>query len=128
MNQDIPEYVRHPGTVLVSGTSASRKVAWCALGFLDEGRPNVEFMFIGASAGQQALKAIGLTSIIFEERNEGKYLLFFRPLRFRTVIRDAESAREVEAQVWRTYVIPLEAISSALNTTSHEQNQGSSPR
>lgn len=113
---ELPLYVTHPGTVKVSGSTVPRKAARCAQAFLEEHRKNVEFLFIGASAGQQALKALGILGDMFETQWKGDYALVFRPLRYRTYIESHDpllsgQGREVDAQVWRVHVLDLKYLS-----------------
>jgi stage V sporulation protein SpoVS len=110
---DLPTYVTHAGTVKVAGGTVPRKAAWCAFAFMEERRVNVEFLFIGASAGQQALKAIGILTEIFESRWGTDYALVFRPMRFKTAIHSQTEQvpdREVDAQVWRAHVLDLSKL------------------
>lgn len=93
-----------------------RKAAFCAMAFLDERRPDVEFLFIGAAAGQQALKAVGILSDLFENKWRSEFVLVFRPMRFRTTIMPTtptEAPRDVDAQVWRAVVLDLSIIANA---------------
>lgn len=110
--KQLPLYVPHPGTVKIAGSTVPRKAAWCAFAFLEERRPNVEFMFIGASSGQQALKAIGILTDIFESKWEADFVILFRPMRFRTVIaaQDNLPEREVDAQAWRVHILDLKQL------------------
>lgn len=55
-------YVEHPGTVRVSGASEAVKVAKYVALLLSNKVPNVELLFIGANAGQQAFKACSIVS------------------------------------------------------------------
>lgn len=113
---NLPLYVPHPGTVKVSSSTMPRKAAFCAMAFMEERRPDVEFLFIGAAAGQQALKAVGILCDLFENKWQSEFVLVFRPMRFRTTIlptTPTELPRDVDAQVWRAVVLDLGILSNA---------------
>lgn len=109
----LPIYLAHEGTIRVSRSTVPRKAAWRALALLDSKIPNVEFLFIGAGAGQQALKAIGILCELYDRKYAGEYVVVFRPMRFRTFIDRTE--KEVDAQVWRAYIIDLEYLAKLVS-------------
>lgn len=104
---NLPEYLCHGGTLKISGSTVPRKAAWRAFSLLEAKVKNVEFLFIGASAGQQTVKSIGILSDLFSERYYGEFIVVFQPMRFKTTIANTE--KEVDAQVWRSFVIDMNA-------------------
>jgi stage V sporulation protein SpoVS len=57
-SQDHREYVKHSGTVLVAGSTIPHDAAACALVHIQQGEQTIEFVSIGANAGQQCAKAM----------------------------------------------------------------------
>ena len=103
----IPFYTEHQGTVIVSGGTPPRKAAGCALEMLKKGITNVEFICIGANAGQQATKAMG--SLRGSVRRELKLDLAFQPDRAMTMVQDKETRQEklMQMTVWRMLIMEL---------------------
>ena len=105
------QYVPHAGTVKVSGRSEAIKLAKYALMLVSKGTTPVDFLFIGANAGQQAYKACSITASLMLKHQ--KIQLSFIPLRFltdsperdvlgRAVEKDGVAAMQVkDAFVWR---------------------------
>ena len=112
MDRPIPDYVKHAGTVTLSGRSAVGKVArYATLLFENDTRP-IDFIFIGANAGQQCYKACSIVANVLEEKSGT--LVAFYPVRVRTdtlkrdicknTVVDAEGhdAHETkDAYIWR---------------------------
>lgn len=120
---NLPLYAAHEGTMRVGGATVPRKAAWRALALLEGKVPNVEFLFIGASAGQQSLKAIGILCDLYDRKYREEYVLVFRPMRYRTLIDGTE--KEVDAQVWRAYVIDLSYLCKLIPADASEPQTSS---
>ena len=104
----IPVYVTHPGTIRVSGATECKKAASCALHYLSQNILPIDFFYVGANAGQQAMKAMGIFRYTFERATEGETTLLFQPNRVQTraLVRDGTNAEMlIDAVYWRTYVI-----------------------
>jgi hypothetical protein len=109
-------YIIHDGTVRIAGGTDCKKAAKCALHFLRKGIKVVDFFYLGANAGQQAMKAMGLMRLIFETATEGKMTVVFQPNAAKTMVRDQATFQDVEkdAVYWRVSVIAIEDLEKAV--------------
>lgn len=117
----IPLYVSHSGTVRISGASESKKVASCALHFLSQDLGPVDFFYIGANAGQQAMKAMGILRYTVEKYTEGKTTVLFQPNRVQTETQDhADRSKTllVDAVYWRTYAVGAVQLADLLKSSN----------
>lgn len=105
----IPFYVLNPMTVKVSATSAVKAIAYYALELCSKFDDPVEFFYIGASAGQQAAKAMGIFRYKVDELFEGRKTAVFRPNRVRVRL-DSEKGEIVDAIYWEAFVVPTDAL------------------
>lgn len=74
-HEERPLYVEHAGTVKVSGASEAVRVAKYVALLLSQGTRDVELLFIGANAGQQAFKACNIVTEMML-RHQGVALSF----------------------------------------------------
>jgi len=79
---EIPLYINHEGTVLISGSSEPGKASRYVIHLLEAKVGNIEIMFIGANAGQQAYKVCAIAQIIAV--NELDRRIVFETVRART--------------------------------------------
>lgn len=75
-----PLYVDHAGTVRISGFTDCTRAARCALHFALESREPIDFLFLGANAAQQAIKAMSCFSELLREATDGKTTVLYEPL------------------------------------------------
>jgi hypothetical protein len=111
-NLVIPVYESHPGTIRISGSTESKKAAACALHYLAQGVDPIDFFYVGANAGQQAMKAMGIFRYTFERSND-KFTLLFQPNRVQTpakVRQDSSEETLIDACYWRAYPISLASL------------------
>lgn len=108
--EDIPLYVVHPGTVKIAGHTECKLAAKCALHHLSRNIGPIDFFYVGANAGQQAMKAMGIMRYLLEQTTEGKSTVFFQPNRVRTQSFQAGSTDTIDAVYWRVYVLPTEKL------------------
>ncbi len=103
-----PKYECAQGTIKVSGSTLPRQAGSCALHFLTRLIDPIDFICIGANANQQAVKAIGVFSEMFEEQHgrlDGSYLAF-RPLRVSVTAKNFDGSSQLkDATVWRTVIV-----------------------
>ncbi len=121
----IPLYDPHPGTIRISGGTDCRKAAKCALYFLKRGITDVDFFYIGANAGQQAMKAMGIMRNFLEEATEGKCTVLFQPNRVQTNVKDAEQPGVVivkDAVYWRAYIIRASELQNILRNYGYNES------
>lgn len=113
----IPLYVENPRTVRISARSEALRTAMYALGLCGSSPDPVEFLYIGASAGQQAAKAMGIFRYKVDEAFNNQKTAVFHPNRVKVILSDPEQSH-VDAFVWRAYV-----VSTTLPKTQHEPKQ-----
>jgi len=99
---DIPIYEPHEGTLKISGQTPARKAAKCAFHNYTEGKTPLEFFFIGANAGQQAMKATGIFRHILERETCHVFTVLYQPRRVRVKLKDS---RLIEGALWVAYVV-----------------------
>lgn len=103
---EIPVYAPHGGTIRFKGDTrpadASRSAMHCLMAKMDK----IDFIYIGANAGQQAMKAMGIFRLNVEFHQPG-WTLAFRPLRFQTEIEDFQTKEKKmkDLTVWRTILV-----------------------
>ncbi len=116
MNQDIPTYQPHPGTIKVSGGTDVRAAAKCALFFLNKQvAPHIDFFYIGASAGQQAMKAMVKMKEFIEAATEGKSTVLFQPHHVQTPVTEPDNSVVMKYAVfWRAHVLRTQGLSELL--------------
>lgn len=122
MNQDIPRYTPHPATIKISGGTNCRNAAKCALFFLNrQVGPHVDFFYIGANAGQQAMKAMGIMRRCLEEATEGKATVVFQPNHVQTLVRDEITGLDAYkvAVYWRAFVVKTQAFDDLIKIHGH---------
>lgn len=107
----IPMYEENPRTVRVAARSEAKNTAMYALELCGNSPEPVEFLYIGASAGQQAAKAMGIFRYKVDEVFNGTKTALFHPNRVRVVLNNGEN-QIVDAFVWRAYVVPVLSLSS----------------
>jgi hypothetical protein len=99
----IPIYVPHRGTIRISGSTVPKNAGNCAIAFLQEGYEQIDFFCIGANANQQATKSMGVFS--FQVRRFRPNLrVSFEPLRFMTETTNPVTGvkKLKDCTVWRT--------------------------
>lgn len=117
---EIPVYAPHPGTVRISGATDCKKAASCALHYLSQGL-TVDFFYIGANAGQQAMKAMGILRYILERATDQKTTVLFQPNRVLTETKDRTNPEllvKVDGVYWRAYPMSLVNVQQ-LQETQH---------
>lgn len=113
----IPIYEPHAGTIRISGATESKGAASCALHYLGQEISPIDFFYIGANAGQQAMKAMGIFRYTFERATEGTYTILFQPNRVQTKakVRDGTDAEMlIDAVYWRSYPVSIEALNEMM--------------
>ena len=105
----IPLYVENPRTVRISARSEALRTAMYALGLCGSSPAPVEFLYIGASAGQQAAKAMGIFRYKVDEAFDGQKTAVFHPNRVKVILNDPEQSH-VDAFVWRAFVVPVASL------------------
>jgi len=105
----IPTYDPHPGTVRIKGDTLPRYAANSAFHCFLMQMELIEFTCIGANAGQQAMKSMGLFMMMVEKERPG-YSVAFRPLRFSTQTEDPQTMERKmkDITVWRTVLFALQ--------------------
>ena len=104
---DVREYVTHEGTVRISGQTSPRKAASCALQLLKSEVWPLEFLFIGANAGQQATKAMAFLSFVHDRQYSGSEIAF-RPSACWVISADRSNNNEPVkrlATVWTAVLV-----------------------
>ena len=116
-NKEQPNYVNHEGTIKISGGTDCKKAAKCALHFLRKEIKNIEFFYLGANAGQQAMKAMGLMRLMLETATDGKMTVVFQPNATMTVVQDQTTFENVQkdAVFWRAMVVNIEDLNKAVS-------------
>jgi hypothetical protein len=95
-------YIEHAGTVRVSGKTLPKTAACCAYGYLQRGIEKIEFFYIGANAGHQAMKAMTIFSHMVRTELSQAGSVAFLPLRVLTKTDDGTGKlTEKDATVWR---------------------------
>lgn len=110
---DIPFYVSHPGTVRIAGHTEALSAAKCALHFLGHAITPIDFFYVGANAGQQAMKAMGIMRYIVESTTQQKATVIFQPNRVRTeVAQGAQTGAPqiIDAVYWRAFLVDNEEL------------------
>lgn len=119
MNADqIPFYEPHPGTIKISGATESIKAAKCALHYLGNQVSPIDFFYIGANAGQQAMKAMGIFRYLVEQTAKEQATVLFQPNRVRTRLAQpiGGTVSVIDAVYWRAYLFNrAELDNAALN-------------
>lgn len=107
--QNLDVYLPHQGTVWISGSTNPKRAAKCACHFLvTAGIDRIDFYCVGASANQQAMKAMGIFT--YMAKNTFHKNVAFQPLRFLTEIKNPSAQKGEELQfleccVWQTLVL-----------------------
>ena len=111
---DLLKYTPHKGTLIIAGKTVPHKAAACAIRLLKDGTHTIDFFYIGAGAGQQAMKAMTIFSFEVGRDPVLKAVVTFQPIRVTTSIApkdkedpEADSLKR-DASVWRTYILPHE--------------------
>lgn len=102
----IPVYAPHSGTIRISGSTESKKAASCALHYLSQQVSPIDFFYIGANAGQQAMKAMGIFRYTFERATGEQCTILFQPNRVQTRAKAFPDSKEeilIDAVYWRAY-------------------------
>lgn len=122
MQPELKLYEPHVGTVRVSGSTDCRKAAKCALFFLQRKAAQVDFFYIGANAGQQAMKAMGIMRNLLESATEGRITVLFQPNRVQTEVMDLIDPTIVtvkDAVYWRAYVLRADELPNIVRNYGH---------
>lgn len=79
----------------------------CAFHLLVKGSSPIEFLYIGANAGQQAMKAMGVMRQAVEEHPSiGKDIeVCFAPFRYQVPVKEEKQEFLRDAAVWRVVTI-----------------------
>ncbi len=104
---DVREYVTHSGTVRISGQTSPRAAASCALQLLKAETWPLEFLFIGANAGQQATKAMAFLAFI-HDRQYSDSEIAFRPSAYWVMSTDRsnnDAPVKRLATVWKVVLV-----------------------
>jgi hypothetical protein len=113
-------YVPHAGTIKVAGSTPTSKAAFCALACFEKGHVPLDFLFIGANAGQQATKAAGLFNNLIYQKTGGKCVVVYYPQRVELALVSEESApaveKLVESTVWTAVIIEYEMMTTLCRT------------
>lgn len=112
--ENIPIYQPHAGTVKISGATESIKAAKCALHYLGNNVSPIDFFYVGANAGQQAMKAMGIFRYLVESTANGKATVFFQPNRVRTRLTNPQAGgvEVIDAVYWRAYLFDTEDLNT----------------
>lgn len=94
------EYVAHRGTIPVAGHTQPTKCANYAKIVLEEGITPIDFIFIGANAGHQAMKAVGYFARLLRTEYP-KATIGFIPMWLLTDVREDGDIVRKKAQGWR---------------------------
>jgi hypothetical protein len=107
MNTERSElYIEHDGTVRISGRTIPKTAGYCAYTYLEKGVTEIDFFYIGANAGQQAMKAMTIFAKIVREETKSQASVCFEPLRFTTITEDEKGEKQrKDATVWRTVLL-----------------------
>lgn len=106
-----PLYTPGVGTIRVSGSGDCKKIAKCALHFINQRKMPVDFFFVGSNAGHQAIKAIGIVTEVMKDTTNEASSLVFEILHVSTQVQEPET-KLIDATVLRAYVIRKEMLSS----------------
>jgi len=117
---NIEKYKNHDGTIIISRTSVCRKVAKCALHYFLNNKKKIDFFYIGASAGQQAAKSMGLFRYMLEEYSDNKLTVYFQPNRVQTYVTDDK--RWTDGIVWRAVIVEKNMIREIAWSDVKEEN------
>jgi len=101
-------YTEHEGTVRVSGSTLPKQAACCAYSYLQKGIERIDFFYIGANAGHQAMKAMTILSFMIRGELQDIGCVCFEPIRVLTNTVDMLGSGEVkekDATVWRVVLI-----------------------
>ncbi len=98
-------YTPTESTLKISGSTDCRKAAQCAAHYLVDKKVPVDFMFIGANAGNQAVKAISILKNMLSGSTSGVSSVLIDPLHVSTVVDDTSGKTEMDAVVLRVLVI-----------------------
>jgi stage V sporulation protein SpoVS len=99
-------YVIHEGTIKVSGGTLPKTAAGCAYHYLQRGIQTIEFFYIGANAGHQAVKAMTIFSHIIRRELNDIGEVAFVPTRVIALTDDGTGKKtEKDATVWKTVLI-----------------------
>lgn len=96
-------YTAHDGTLKISGKTVPKDAGVYACDLLKRGVAQIDFFYIGANAGHQATKSMGVFKRMFEEANPGMFEVSFVPNCFLTYTEDAKHEERI-ATVWRTVI------------------------
>jgi hypothetical protein len=98
-------YIEHKGTVRVSGRTLPKTAGCRAFSYFQQGYDVIDFFYIGANAGHQAVKAMTVFShIVKNEKPNIK--VTFEPLRILTLTNDESgNQKEKDATVWRAVFV-----------------------
>lgn len=106
INEKPPTYQEHKGTIRVAGHTTPKTAGFCAFKYLTQGIENIDFFYIGANAGHQATKAMGVFSYLVDSHFKGSYSVTFKPERVMTLTStdDQGGEKEKDATIWKTYI------------------------
>ena len=104
--ENLEFYALHNGTLKISGKTIPKDAATYAMDLMSKGVKQIEFFYVGANAGHQATKSMGVFRRLFEQSSGGLYTLAFVPRCFYTKTEDKINADKI-ASVWRTIVVPV---------------------
>ncbi len=100
-------YVRHDGTLIISGSTQPHKAGSCAYHFLRKGVQSIDFLCIGANAGQQAMKSMGVFAFKVENQDGFDFSVAFQPIRVSVEVDDRQTKQKVkkDAVCWRAVIL-----------------------
>lgn len=100
-------YTEHEGTVRVSGKTTPKSAACCAFAYVQKGVEPIDFFYIGANAGHQAMKAMTTFAHMVSQELQLKGTVAFIPIRVmaRTTDPITNLSADKDATVWRAVMV-----------------------
>lgn len=104
---NIARYDEHEGTIKIAGSTLPKGAGRCAFHYLQKSIFPIDFMCIGANAGQQATKAMGIFRHMVDNNPDMKGLaVAFQPFLYKTETIDphTQERKDKSVTIWRTVV------------------------
>jgi hypothetical protein len=110
---EIQEYKEHSGTIKIAGGTPPKGAGLCAFRHLERSVLPIDFMSIGANAGQQATKAMGVFRYVVQHSPFFETLeVAFQPFLFKTKTTDPVTGemKFKSVTIWRTLIMERRKI------------------
>lgn len=101
-------YKPHEGTVLISKFTRPNKAAGCIERYIAHEKSPIDIFYIGANAGQQAMKTMGIVAFNTNLRTRGKLAVVYTPRRVRTLVENENVWKD--ATVWTLFLLDAEIL------------------